>query len=88
MTGDPSFNTISQSAHFFCGAYILHLFHGNFWIILIAVGLAALKEFWYDYHFESKEVRGSSFEDFLFYCLGIGVGVTTSIWDPSMLLRF
>ena len=74
MSTDPSFDTVSQSAHFFSGAFVIHVFHGNWKIIVIAVILAAIKEFWYDYHYESAEVRGSSLKDFVFYCLGIAAG--------------
>ncbi len=74
---DPSLNTVSQFAH--AGvAYSITLsllmalgLTALWWFLPIAVGLAAWKEFWYDYKYETAEVRGSSLEDFSFYMSGI-----------------
>lgn len=75
---DPSLNEVSQFAHFGI-AYAITLsllvllgFHMLWWYLPVAIGLAAWKEFWYDYHYETPAVRGSSLEDFLFYMIGIG----------------
>ncbi len=77
---DPSFDTISQSAHFFSAAFVVLLFHGH-WVAGMAVVIAcATKEFWYDYKYESAQVRGSSARDFFFYMLGAAVG-----WGSSWL---
>lgn len=74
---DPSFNTVSQFAH--AGvAYAITLsvlmslgLEAMWWFVPIAVALAAVKEFWYDYKYESAEARGSSLEDFSFYMSGV-----------------
>lgn len=74
MSGDPSFDTVSQSAHFFSATFVVHALHGHWWAIAACIVAAAIKEFWYDQHFESAEVRGSNLKDFSFYCLGIAAG--------------
>jgi hypothetical protein len=71
---DPSYDTISQSAHFFSAAFVVHVFHGNLWAIGAVALLCILKEFVYDYLFESPAARGSSFKDFSWYFLGIVAG--------------
>lgn len=71
------FNQISQMGHAAGGAAIVLTF-ALLWrasyapfVGLGAVALAAgVKEFWYDYKYESTEVRGSSMEDFEFYMIG------------------
>ncbi len=78
---NPSFNTVSQFAH--AGvAYSITLsvlvalgYPALLWFLPITIGLAAGKEFWYDYKYETPEVRGSSLEDFAFYLIGIGSAV-------------
>lgn len=74
MSTDPSFDTVSQSAHFFSAAFVVHVFHGNPWAIAAVVVACAVKEFWYDYKYESAEVRGSSLKDFVFYMIGAAAG--------------
>ena len=78
---DPSLNTVSQFAHFGV-AYSITLslliifgFSMLWWFLPVAIGLAAWKEFWYDYRYETPDVRGSSLEDFLFYVGGVGAAV-------------
>lgn len=87
--GDPSFDTVSQSAHVWFCAFAVHLIrHGAFgshpWNLsmtwqLILVGVVGLfciaKEFLWDYIFESATVRGSSVRDFIFYFIGMVLGV-------------
>ena len=74
---DPSINTVSQFAHVGV-AYAVTLsvlmvvgIQAIYWFIPMGVGAAAVKEFWYDAKYETAEVRGSSLQDFLFYCAGI-----------------
>jgi Negative regulator of sigma F len=43
-------------------------------ILIIGAAAAAVKEFWYDYHYETVDERGSSPMDFTFYVLGLAVG--------------
>lgn len=74
---DPSFNTVAQIAHVAVAyavvlSLLLVLGPGSlYWLIPVSVGAAAIKEFWYDEKYESASVRGSSLEDFLWYCVGI-----------------
>ena len=83
---NPSFNTVSQFAH--AGvAYSITLsvlmlggIHALYWFLPASVGLAAAKEFWYEYHYETVEVRGSSLQDFLFYSLGIGLAILFNLF--------
>jgi hypothetical protein len=81
---DPTYNTVAQFAHVGM-AYAITLsvlLIGNgavlYWYLPVAVGLAAAKEFWYDYKFESPEVRGSSLVDFTFYL--VGISAATIFW--------
>ena len=69
------FNTVSQSAHFFSAAFVVYLFNGNMWVSAILIALTAIKEWWYDYKYESAAVRGSSLEDAVFYWLGIAAAI-------------
>ena len=69
------FNTVSQSAHFFSAAFVTYLFNGNPWVAALLVALTAIKEWWYDYKYESVTVRGSSVEDAIFYWLGIAAAI-------------
>ena len=83
--GDPisqsEFDFVSQNAHDLGGlctvlipAYLFGIL--SLWIsVPLLVLLAGVKEFYWDYKFETTEVRGSSLEDFLHYCLGAGVAV-------------
>lgn len=69
------FDTVSQSAHFFSAAFVVYLFNGNPWVAAMLVALTAVKEWWYDYKYESAAVRGSSIEDAIFYWLGIAAAI-------------
>jgi len=75
-----TFDRVSQSSHWLGGAFALigsvYLFGEDCKIFagVIILVLAAVKEFWYDYKFETSEVRGSSLKDFLFYVLGVATG--------------
>lgn len=77
-SGDPSFNTVAQSAHFFSALSVAllcqHFRLPTLWWMIAGVIVAAAKEFYYDYHFESAPVCGSSLEDFAFYAAGLAVG--------------
>ncbi len=74
------FNAISQMSHWLGGAFAVLAGYTLFglkgmWLSVGAVFIgAAVKEFWFDYKYESTEVRGSSLEDFLFYILGLVIG--------------
>jgi hypothetical protein len=70
------FNSISQNAHMLCGSTVVFgsilLFHVKslYYILPAYMIITGIKEFYYDQHFESKEVRGSNMEDWTFYQLG------------------
>lgn len=73
---DKEFNFVSQNAHMLAGALVVFvsgsLFPREMWFILgLFVVLTAWKEFYYDEHYESVEVRGSNLQDFLHYQYGM-----------------
>lgn len=80
------FNQVAQLGHFAGGAAIVLAFvvlwrvpyaeYVGFGIVAVA---AAAKEFYYDEHYESTEVRGSSLEDFLFYLIGAGAAMLVAL---------
>ena len=79
MISDSDFNFVSQNAHVLGGIVAMlipNLFWGPHYFLYITVAMVifATKEFWYDFKYETPEVRGSSLEDFLFYCVGILTG--------------
>lgn len=83
------FNQISQLAHFAGGAAIVLTvvvlgWHALWGFVGVAI-LSALKEFWYDYKYESDEVRGSSAEDFAFYMVGAGAAWIVAVIGPRTL---
>ena len=53
------------------------LFKWSWYLALVTLGVAAagVKEFWYDKNYENAATRGSDFEDFSFYCLGIIIAI-------------
>lgn len=73
---DPKFfNFVSQMSHAFLGSTIvlgtLLLWPTHLTAVLVAYALiTALKEFWYDYHYEDAITRGSSLLDFVCYQAG------------------
>jgi len=76
MIDSKTFDTVSQAAHVFFAAFVVLAFaHYGLAILggMLMFIFAALKEFWYDYHFESVAVRGSSARDFAFYLVGIAL---------------
>lgn len=80
------FNMVSQNSHWLAGTTwvfgTIILFGAQYLLysVLAAVFLAALKEFWYDYKYETKEVRGSSIEDFMFYLVGLLIALLLYIY--------
>lgn len=73
-------NFTAQSAHFGVAAAIMEgvKVHAStkaaITILIIGVIAAGVKEFWYDYHYETADERGSSPVDFTFYVLGLVIG--------------
>lgn len=73
-------NMVAQIAHALAGyAAVLTLFvlHVHYAVPIAWVGMTAFaagKEFWFDYKYESATERGSSFEDFCFYIVGLILG--------------
>lgn len=88
------FNQVAQLGHFAGGmawmfgwVVLLESQEVNTLALLGGVCLAALKEFWYDQHYEDEVVRGSNMEDFAFYCVGFGVAsmvILISRWLHSV----
>lgn len=68
------FNQVAQLGHFAGGLATIFgskvLFGATWWALAGLAGVAALKEFWFDYKYESTEVRGSSLLDFSMYIVG------------------
>lgn len=85
MTDVQLQDIFDQIGHFL-GAYAavltLFVFHVPHWAWVSAIGItlwAGVKEFWYDEKYEDPTVRGSSLEDFLFYMLGLLVGLSVCL---------
>jgi hypothetical protein len=80
------FNQVAQLGHFAGGAAIVlatvvvwryaYAPFVGFGIVALA---SAVKEFWYDEHYESTEVRGSSFEDFMYYMVGATAALIVAV---------
>jgi hypothetical protein len=80
------FNSVAQAGHFAGGAALVlatvvlwHVAYAPFVGFGIVALAAAIKEFWYDEHYESTEVRGSSLEDFSFYLVGAGAAAIVAL---------
>jgi len=83
----PSFNFISQIAHFLCGlsvilisAHFISLNSTIYYVLTSSILVFALKEFLYDTYFETEEVSGGQIGnmiDFSFYLIGLlsGLGI-------------
>ena len=75
------FNFTGQAAHFFAAAYLMSTirrhasFHHSFIAYVVGLSAAAIKEFWYDYKYETAEERGSSLLDFTMYAVGLSLGL-------------
>jgi hypothetical protein len=85
------FNSVSQAGHFAGGAAIVlatvvlwHATQAPYAGFVIVALAAALKEFWYDYKYESSEVRGSSLEDFLFYLSGALAALAVAVMRGTL----
>lgn len=75
MINPKTFNTVAQLSHFAWGALVITwaglLFPRYLYEIwLVGELLAAIKEFWYDQHYEDVETRGSNLLDFSMYSAG------------------
>lgn len=81
MTDNQLDNIFFQIGHFLGGyAAVLTLFvcHVQHWLLISIMGVtlwASVKEFYWDPRHEDPEVRGSDLEDFIFYIVGLIVGV-------------
>jgi hypothetical protein len=80
---DQDFDYVSQNAHLCLGALIvmtpaaLGASNKVLAIVVLAfLALMAVKEFWYDYKYETAEIRGSSLRDYCFYSLGVCIGLS------------
>ncbi len=74
MIPPVTFNRVAQAGHFAGGLAVvwgLHiLWHAGLLGLIGVIAFAAVKEFWWDYRYESPEVRGSSVTDFVFWTVG------------------
>jgi len=76
-------DSVAQNAHMLAGVVVVYVpahIWGNhvlYYFVPAFIALAAIKEFWYDQHFEDADVRGSNLKDFLFYCFGAAMGLMT-----------
>lgn len=83
MIDDKEFNSVSQNAHLLGGIvgiwapFLIWGRLGALWAIPIVLVCAGIKEFWYDNKYETTEVRGSNFEDFFFYFVGVIIAIAT-----------
>jgi hypothetical protein len=88
MITGKQYNQLAQLNHVLAGTTWIWgtaLFFGEHWLFLYAgVFAAAIKEFWYDERYESPEIRGSSFQDFIFYCVGL-FGAVWIYWLKGLL---
>ena len=75
---DPKFfNQVAQNAHMLLGVSVglIGLLYAPkyIWCVLgVYMIVTAVKEFWYDQHYENAETRGSNLNDWLHYQVGIG----------------
>lgn len=78
VVGKTLWNVTSQASHVAVSFAIMQIVkhHGSHSLIIMLIGLllAVIKEFWYDYHYETETERGSSLLDFVMYALGLGLG--------------
>ncbi len=78
------FNQVAQLAHIAGGAaavfgsVVLFGQGSKFWAFGIVAVAAAVKEFYWDVHHETEVVRGSGWEDWVFYLLGAGIAAVLS----------
>jgi len=91
MITDSEFYQISDRAHFLgaSSAVLLPLALGfqPRWAFIVAglmVLFAAVKEFYWDVHYETPEVAGSGLRDFLGYVLGAGTAL--ALWGLRVWL--
>jgi uncharacterized membrane protein len=86
---DPSFDSVSQYAHFGWGYFLVTmpvlLIHVAFpaasvwWLLCIMAGLVAIgtgiKEYWDGHGLETPDVAGNSWKDFAFWNIGTATAV-------------
>ena len=82
MNLNPSFNTVSQFSHVGWGyllvtAPTLLLHHAVWWSAGPVLLLSGAKEYWDCHGGETPVVAGDSWEDFFFWCVGVGLAVVT-----------
>jgi hypothetical protein len=87
MIDDKTFNQVAQAGHFAGGSAIVLavvvVTHEHAWAVLwgflLVAALAGFKEFWWDEHYETAEVRGNGLEDFTFYMIGASAAALVAI---------
>jgi hypothetical protein len=74
MITQSDFNRVSQLSHFSWAALVVlaaALWHRQVLMAALIVVVSAVKEGWWDQHFEAWDVRGSSWLDFGVACAGV-----------------
>jgi hypothetical protein len=93
MTDQAFANIVAQIAHTLAGyaAIVTLILLGVPHAVVIAsvsVTLYALvKEFWWDYKYEDAVTRGSSVEDFVFYIVGLILGIVVNVFAGVFAAR-
>jgi hypothetical protein len=78
---EKMFAFVAANAHWLTGIFVVFgfvVFHRPTWLWYAVPSFAvltAVKEFWYDQHYEIPEIRQSNLQDFLFYQLGVVIGL-------------
>ena len=89
---DSDFNFIAQMAHWLGGSFAILiavriLGRWCMWIVAVLfLTFFAVKEWWYDTNYEDCDERGSNLIDWLFYLLGVVIGILTILitdWTHS-----
>jgi hypothetical protein len=89
MTLNISNNFIAQSSHVGWG-YIfvtapVWLFHANAWYVsLVVIAGTGAKEIWDAHGLETKELAGNSWQDWAFWCTGVGLALAVLIFSGQV----
>jgi ABC-type dipeptide/oligopeptide/nickel transport system permease component len=93
MTDQAFANMAAQIAHALAGyAAVLTLVllgvpHAVVVACVIVTLYALVKEFWWDYKYEDAVTRGSSLEDFVFYIVGLILGIIVNVFAGVFTAR-
>ena len=83
MVDEKEFDFVAQLSHLGWGIAVVlladKLFHRAASMAILWIIYAAIKEFYWDYKYETPEVRGSSAKDYLFQVLGALIGILACV---------